>query len=153
MVPTIAPLVVALLALSLIAGAAVLSRRRRRGRVRRVFVGPDAASTARVGLEMTLPVGQREERVRVASVDPRGWLEVELLPPTTAAGRGADPKEAALLRALGFDPATHDLRWPPHGIQVMRNGEKVRFFTQRQVRELGNAWKTALRAERAGGAA
>lgn len=120
----------------------VIRKRKRR----RVFVGAEAAA-ARVGQEIAVARGRHEERLRIVGVNARvGTVDVVQLPPSTAAG--SDPKRVALLRALGFDPATHDLRpveQPWRGVQVLCNGERVRFFTERQVRKLAGAWKTALR--------
>jgi hypothetical protein len=68
---------------------------------------------------------------------------------TTAVDREAPPKEYALLRALGYDPATHDcmpVLQPWRGVQVLRDGERVRFFTERQVRARDSEWRAALRA-------
>jgi hypothetical protein len=152
--PTLLGLAVTLL----VVGAALLlsrrARRRRRGAVR-VQLGADAAKFRR---DQTVVIGDtpRQRRsIRVLDVDvKRGFIEVEPIKPPTAAERGAKPKEAALLRALGFDPATHDVMpvaRPHRGVQVLRNGERVRFFTHRQVRERAGAWKTALRTQ--GGAA
>jgi hypothetical protein len=123
-------------------------RRRSRPRVR-VLVGPEVASAARVG--MVVPVGKRGREAEVVHVDrATGVVELERVTPRSARERGAGRHELALLRALGFDPATHDLQpvlQPWRGVQVLKAGERVRFFTERQVRAARASFDSALRRE------
>lgn len=150
------PLLRLCLAISMFAVAALLvrllvylfQRSHKAGKTKTVKLGRDAAKY-RKGQKLLVD-GKRRQALKVAEVDERaGTVTFEPLPPPTAADRKAPPKETALLLALGFDPATHDVMpvlQPWRGVQVLRNGERVRFFTERQVKAKAGAWKTALRA-------
>lgn len=150
----LSPLVGLALAVAFIVAIALRSRRRLRrlSSATRVVVGPESAAAAQVGQDIPVRRGQRDYVAHVTSVDAdAGALEVVLGPPPAAAERGAEFEEVALLRALGFDPKTHDLRpvaVPWRGVQVLKGGERVRFFTERQVKTLASVWKASLRAEK-----
>jgi hypothetical protein len=147
-----AALIVGLLALAFAAVVASRGALQRRKKWRRVHVGADAAS-ARVG--DVLPIGTRGKQVRIAAVDASaGAVEVEPVTPPSAVQRGATAEEQALLLACGFDPKTHDVLpvLAPHcGMQVLKDGERVRFLTEKQVRQRlkpPGVWKRAMREAR-----
>jgi hypothetical protein len=149
-----AALIVAIVALSFAAAVAARGALQRRRKWRRVYVGSEVAS-ARVG--DVVPLGTRGLAVRIASVDAAAeTVEVEPFVPPSAAKRGAPPDERALLLAFGYDPATHDVQPVTSGTHlgmlVLRDGERVRFYTEKQVKarlKQPGAWKRALREARA----
>jgi hypothetical protein len=145
-------LIVVLALAAAVAVALVVAQGRRRKRRRaRIYVGASARD-AHVG--DVIPVGRRGKQLRIAEVDAAaGVVSVEPAPPPPpAAKRGATAHEQALLRALGFDPKTHDLQpvlQPWKGVQITKDGERVRFFTEKQVRQRQPAFDRALREARA----
>jgi hypothetical protein len=140
----------ALLAVASLVRLLLYARKRAHRVTKAVHLGDDA-TRYRPGQKLLVD-GKRRKAVRVTEVDAKtGVATFEPLPPPTASERKAGPKEAALLRAMGYDPAVYDCApvcqpWP--GLQVFRGGEKVRFFTRKQVKAREREWRTALREAR-----
>jgi Flp pilus assembly pilin Flp len=149
-----AALIVAIVALAIAAAVASRGALQRRRKWRWAYVGSEVYS-ARVG--DTVSISKLGKCVRIAAVDvAAGAVEVEPVTPPSAAKRGAITDERALLLAFGFDPKTHDVLpvtgGTHRGMQVLRDGERVRFFTEKQVKarlRQPGTWKQALREARA----